>query len=421
MTFGTPSKSRKSIVTSAVADEENQENVTVSARREWLKNFGQMHADRHRSPIKKNVSVTPKKTTAPLRKAVQDQQPVDSTASDPSEKVEKLVRNFTPQKKKKEHVGIKATDDGKASVAKLSEWLANDPTSKKKVSNIRRGKNISYKARNFEKSQLHEIAKASHIQKGSVTDKKNWLKNAFHLEEEEAPEDELTSRLNVQYAKSECGVPTTTRRPRSSICVSAKKDWLKTAFKTAERVSQEEDKVEEARSVIITNDAASSLSVSDKKSWLQNAFNKQTEGTTTPVKNAAGVRNYSKATSDIMHCRGNSRDEIAASAKKRFLERSTRRTPVKSPFRSTHSRVARPSFGGYRRQSITTLEGETEKKGSIVEPKHHILDEDTTSVDFRAARDLLVQRVSKNGKMEMEKERENVLKRPFDEMISELP
>ena len=106
MTFGTPSKSRKSIVTSAVADEENQENVTVSARREWLKNFGQMHADRHRSPIKKNVSVTPKKTTAPLSKAVQDQQPVDSTVSDPSEKVEKLVRNFTPQKKKKEHENI---------------------------------------------------------------------------------------------------------------------------------------------------------------------------------------------------------------------------------------------------------------------------------------------------------------------------
>ena len=49
-------------------------------------------------------------------------------------------------------------------------------------------------------------------------------------------------------------------------------------------------------------------------------------------------RNYSKATSDIMHCRGESRDEIAARAKRRFLQRSARGTPGKSPARGTPGR-----------------------------------------------------------------------------------
>ena len=505
MTFGTPSKSstRNSIL---VGNEENQENImnspcdtktmtnkvvtneapsssSVSARREWLKNFGKMHADRHRSPIKENNSstTTPKKTTvggsaaavktpgSASRVAMRLQAQASSTGTNhladkpvvAEQPVTTVKRNFTPQKKKRVNTGgaIEATDETQASVAKLSQWLANDPTSQKKVGRVRKGRNVSYKSRVFEKGQLNAIARDNHIQKGSVSDRQKWLKNTFHLaEEKEEPKNELTSRLHAQYAKSEGGAPVT-RYPRSSMCVPAKKDWLKNAFKTAADASREENQPEEARSVIITNDAASSLSVSDKKSWLQNAFKHTEDAGSTPGKKMRTSRNYSKATSDIMHCRGESRDEIAARAKRRFLQRSARGTPGKSPVRGTPGRGGNtpskmitvsndmnngnscPPAANHPIQSLTSMNEEVQTKGSIVEPCDHRVEEDTTPVDFRAARDLLVQRGRQNGnKMEVmnkvyfkkskfeeiERERKQktediALKRPFDEMLGGLP
>eukprot|EP00980_Cylindrotheca_fusiformis_P001512 scaffold346_cov116-Cylindrotheca_fusiformis.AAC.26 len=494
----TPSKSR----VTAVGNEENQENMiqpcqanlstpskqdysvdapmSVSARREWLREFGEKSSNHYRSGgnnktmnsetnksssvsgiAKARISMTSSAPAAPssVPSANKVRMPVSSPAlagasSLPSASkvgvptgsaapcrvhrqsiAEPVKRNFTPRKKKTtEQNGVEATDDSVASVAKLSQWLASDPTAAKKTAaSVRKGRQVSYKARNFERGQESIIVKENHIQRGSVSVKKNWLKQAFHATVEEVQVDELTSRLNRQYAKSEIGVydPSASRSSRSEIItsrpsnmsVAAKKDWLKKAFKSAADASREAQKpVEEPRSVIITDDAASSLSVSDKKKLLQGAFRKP-EGTlsTKPL----SAQRFSGAASDIMHCRGESRDEIASRAKRRFLQRSAqtgssgcvgtpnKNTPVKpSPLKRTPTKK-RTGFDPmtFNPQTEGRFDGACKLRktddaavstvgnsGSLAEPKKTIqVEEDKTPVDFRAARDLLVQRGRKNG------------------------
>lgn len=466
MTIGTPSKSR----VSTVGNEENQENMiqscqtpllstpskrdstvdapsTVSARREWLRDFGNKSMEHYHSGASRKPTnfEAHKSCDVLLRSISKGKRPMTSSAAADSSNAtqqniaQPIKRNFTPRKKLPvAHNGVEATDDGVASVAKLSQWLASDPT--KKVVNVRRGRQVSYKSRNFERGRENVIVRENHIQRGSVTDKKNWLKQAFHAADEEEQVDELTSRLNRQYAKSEVGVydPSSTRYAKSEIAVSrpsnmtvaAKKDWLRKAFKSAADASNEDQKdQEEPRSFIITDDAASCLSVSDKKSWLQSAF-KKSEGT--PSKKSGGAsQRFSGAASDIVHSRGESRDEIAARAKKRFLQRSTRagasgnvgtpskRIPVRnSPVRHTptkHTPTKRRAgtdprvLGPQIEEKIDEMprmdrtNDSTENRfncsGSIVEPKRILaVEEDKTSVDFRAARELLVQRGRKNAK-----------------------
>jgi hypothetical protein len=465
MAFGTPSKSR----VTTVGNEENQENMinscerhlstpskrdsgieapsTVSARREWLSQFGKKSVNHYQSGSNNNRATSESNKSSTVEtSASKGKRPMTSTVETSASKgkrtmtstmpaasshinrlstAEPVKRNFTPRKKKVvKHSGVEATDDGVASVRKLSQWLSNDPTtSKKKAVNVPRGRHVSYKSRNFERGQENVIVRENHIQRGSVTDKKNWLKKAFHPSEEEEQVDELTSRLNRQYAKSEVGVydPSATRYAQSEIVtsrpsnmsVSVKKDWLKKAFKSAADASREEKKQEEEpRSVIITDDAASSLSVSDKKNWLQGAF-KKTEGTPSKKTGAA---------SDIMHCRGESRDEIAARAKRKFLQRSAsgrirtpgKSTPVKTTTPVKHTPTQRRAgfelnvlgsqsegrvdMNPKMEPKLDTTMNFSENFGSIVEPKRTIaVEEDRTPVDFRAARDLLVQRGLKNG------------------------
>jgi hypothetical protein len=530
MAFGTPSKSR----VSTVGNEENQENMiksceqqlstpskrdsgieaptTVSARREWLSQFGKKSVDHYQSGSNNNgatsesrksstVETSASKGKTPMTSTLQTsaskgktsmtstlqtsaskgKTPMTSTITTASSQIntaEPVKRNFTPRKKKPvKHSGVEATDDGVASVRKLSQWLSSDPTTKKKVVNVPRGRQVSYKSRNFERGQENVIVRENHIQRGSVTDKKNWLKKAFHAQEEEAEQvDELTSRLNRQYAKSEVGVydPSATRYAQSEIVtsrpsnmsVSLKKDWLKKAFKSAADASREEKKQEEEpRSVIITDDAASNLSVSDKKKWIQGAF-KKTEGTGTPAKKSGASQRY--AASDIVHCRGESRDEIAARAKRKFLQRSasgrlgtpSKSTPVKTkttPVKHTPTKKKtgfEPNVLGSQSEGrvdinpkmeapkLDTTMNSSENFGSIVEPKRMIaVEEDKTPVDFRAARDLLVQRGRQNDNRievqrkllqdkktkyeEMDKERkraaDSIAMTPFDEMQCDSP
>mmetsp|Transcript_40613 Transcript_40613/g.98092 ORF Transcript_40613/g.98092 Transcript_40613/m.98092 type:complete len:326 (+) Transcript_40613:1872-2849(+) len=299
-----------------IGNEENQENMinlnetsfstptkkdsvletpsTVSARREWLKNFAKRNSNHCNAGNSKTSSeslckpelettVHQSQRSSTAAKSIRPVVPASGTMNSLDPALMSVKRNFTPRKKKIVHSGIEATDDGFASVATLSQWLSSDPTaSKKKKMSVRRGRNVSYKSRKFDRGQENVIVRENHIQRGSVSDKKNWLKNAFQNMDEE-PVDELTSRLNTQYAKSEFGVydpfvkryaksEIITSRP-STMSVSAKKDWLKKAFKSAaEAADNDDEQQEEARSVVITDDAASRLSVSDKKSWLQSAW-----------------------------------------------------------------------------------------------------------------------------------------------------
>ncbi|KAL3944331.1 MAG: hypothetical protein SGBAC_001578 [Bacillariaceae sp.] len=411
--------------------------TTVSARREWLKNFAKRNSNHYTSRNNKTsseplckpqveetrVHEAPRSTTA--TKFTRLVVPVaDSMLSmEPALLSEK--RKFTPRKKKILHAGIEATDDGVASVAKLSQWLASDPTAaKKKKMSVRRGRNVSYKSRKFDRGQENVVVKENHIQRGSVSDKKNWLKNAFQNMEEE-PVDELTSRLNTQYAKSEVGVydpsikryaqsEIVTSRP-STMTVSAKKDWLKKAFKSAaEAASSDDEQQGEARSMIITDDVASRLSVLDRKSWLQGAFKKSEEIHSHSTRPTASSHIRSSAATDIVHSRSDSQDEIAARAKRRFLQRSTRTgSEAKSPVEQTPTKRRADSEQESNAETDTTdnvvskeqLEESSSEPmrngGSIVEPikqptRQVVVEEDRTPVDFRAAREFLVQTARKN-------------------------
>ncbi|CAJ1966179.1 unnamed protein product [Cylindrotheca closterium] len=438
-----------------LGNEENQENIinvvnetsfstptkkdsmletpsTVSARREWLNSFAKRNSNH--CPAR-NYKISSEPLCAPQIETAVHQPPRSSTATKPIRPVVPMTgtinpmepapasvkRNFTPRKKKILHAGIEATDDGVASVAKLSQWLANDPTAlKKKKMSVIRGHNVSYKSRKFDRGQENVVVRENHIQRGSVSDKKNWLKNAFQ-NMDESPVDELTSRLNTQYAKSEIGVydpavkmyaksEIVTSRP-STMSVSAKKDWLKKAFKNAaEAADCDNGQQGEARSMIITDDAASRLSVSDKKSWLQSAF-KKSEEIHSKAMRPTPSHIHSSAATDIVQSRGDCRDEIAARAKRRFLQRSTRTgSTVRSPVKRTpttkrrvdsqqESNVDHNAVAKERLEESSTQP--MENGGSIVEPikqptSEVVAEEDRAPVDFRVARDFLVQRTSKN-------------------------
>jgi hypothetical protein len=317
-------------------------------------------------------------------------------------------KHFTPirakPKIKKEEV--QATDDTHASVAKLSAWLAEDPTSQKKLRHVRKGRNVIFKSRMFEKGLEDTIVEEAKIERGAVADRKNFFKNAFHHQEEEEEEHGFAqlkhTNMNNRYAKSEVG---------------GYRDTVAAALRGADRQGFVGSL---ARSEIVVDDAASSLSVSDKKDWLKKAF-KKAEGT--PGKKTFSSPMPSKARSDFMPCHSNDRrDDMAASAKRKFLERSARKlvekqeeAPVQEPSRkeeqSSSSRGAIMDNNGpemqpdsedvishcsEEREERTGPPVDTAKPSSIVELGPQVV-EDRTAVDFRAARELVVNRSKNNG------------------------
>ena len=318
-------------------------------------------------------------------------------------------KHFNPihAKPKIKQEEVQATDGGYASVARLSAWLAEDPTSKNKLRHVRRGKNVIYKSRMFEKGLENVIVEEAKIERGAVADRKNFFKSAFHHQEEEEHGFAQLKHTNInnRYAKSEVG---------------GYRDTVAAALRGADRKSfvssDRKSFVSSARSEIVVDDAASSLSVSDKKDWLKKAFTKA-EGT--PSKRTFSSPVPSKARSDFMpSCRSNDRrDDMAASAKRKFLERSARKlvekqgeAPVKETSReerctevpSHSSRGAIMDNSGpemqpdsedvisprsEEREERTAPPADTPKSSSIVELGTQGM-EDKMAVDFRAVREL---------------------------------
>jgi hypothetical protein len=441
----------------------SEASSSVSALRGWLSDFGNKQKDN--LPRKASTFQAPKKPLcirpdakatdprsavkklAPPRSAVKKPAPPRSAAKKPAPSrsaikapspspvkpirepvsfaattlVQRMVaekpkpdpkKHFAPirakPKIKKEEV--QATDGGYASVAKLSAWLAEDPTSKKKLLHVRKGRNVISKSRMYEKDLENVIIEEANIERGAVSDRKNFFKNAFHHQQEEEEEHGFAqlkhTNMNNRYAKSEVG---------------GYRDTVTAALRGADRQGFVGSL---ARSEIVVDDAASMLSVSDKKDWLNKAF-KKAEGT--PGKKTFSSPVPSKARSDFMPSRSNDRrDDMAASAKRKFLERSGRKlvekqeeAPAKEPSReeqctevpSNSSRGAimdnngpdmQPdsedviSYRSEEREERTAPPADTSKLSSIVELDPQGV-EDKTAVDFRAARELLVNRSKNNG------------------------
>jgi hypothetical protein len=276
---------------------------------------------------------------------------------------------------------VQATDQGYASVAKLSAWLEDDPTSTKKVRHVRRGANVIAKSRKFEKDLEDIIVEESKIVTGAVKEKKDWLKSAFRNHEADVHEDDYLHRDPNRHMMMMRTQPVN------------EDDCARSEF-------------------VVNNDAASSISVTGKKQWLQNAFKKGGSNTSQP-------RMSFKAQSDIGPMR-ESRDDITSRAKNMWKQKSEKRVPDARTV-GAHTPAAAPS--PYRTNQRPPIMRDTpprkaleERMRSAVGPRvsapaamiakaanssqsvvGSVLDEDTTSVDFLAARQLLIQRSLQNG------------------------
>jgi hypothetical protein len=271
---------------------------------------------------------------------------------------------------------VQATDQGYASVAKLSAWLEDDPTSTKKVRHVRRGANVIAKSRNFEKDLEDIIVEENNIVTGAVKEKKDWLRSAFRSHEPDANEDEYLHRDPNRHMMMMRTQPLNDD------------DCARSEF-------------------VVSNDAASSISVTDKKKWLQNAFKKEVG------MNTSQSRMSFKAQSDIGPIR-ESRDDVTSRAKTMWKQKSEKRVPDSTV--SVHKPAAAPS--PYRTNQRPPALRDTpprksleERMRSAIGPRvsapssmiakaataSSVIDEDTTSVDFLAARQLLIQRSRQNG------------------------
>ena len=142
---------------------------------------------------------------------------------------------------------VQATNDGYASVAQLSKWLADDPTSTKKVKQIRRGANIIAKSRKFDK-QLENVVVEEERGCTSVLQKRLELQKALSEDSGDkdhnqhnhdgatatTAESSSSNDNSLEHHKTD----KTTRRTRAaaevaSLSVSEKKKWLSSAFQSS--------------------------------------------------------------------------------------------------------------------------------------------------------------------------------------------
>ena len=148
---------------------------------------------------------------------------------------------------------VQATNEGYASVAKLSAWLADDPTKTRKTKQIRRGANVIAKSRKFDKGLADVIIEEMHIRSGGVSEKKDWLMTTFSNES-----DDTSGNISV-----------------GATSVSAKKEWLGSAFKKDRHTVH----VPKAKTDIMTsNDERDEVSSRAKAMWRNRTYSsEQTE------------------------------------------------------------------------------------------------------------------------------------------------
>ena len=323
-----------------------------------------------------------------------------------------------PRINKKE---VQATNDGYASVAKLSAWLADDPTSKKKMLHVRKGRNVIAKSRQFEKDMEGVIVEEAKISRGAVKDKKKWLSEAFHEEEDKEIDGVKLAKgavsdrkkwlqgafggnddqgdNTVRYARSEIGGYVGTYRYKG----------------TPGRSARRESTDSSSRSEIVTDDAASMMSVSDKKDWLKNAF--KGAGATPTKFGSPGLSLPPKARSEVLHCRGDRRDDVSTRAKKKWSEFSARKLAAKNAAvvktlppsvdetGETEERTGPPEVTSETTNITTaiTTTAESKKKSTTanIEPVKQttkaVVEEDRTQLGFSAARKILLKRSKANG------------------------
>ena len=259
---------------------------------------------------------------------------------------------------------VQATNEGYASVAKLSKWLADDPTSTKKVKQLRRGANIIAKSRKFDKVLAN--AEIEHvIPRNCVTRSKILLQQALSNDDNDEKIFAVTSDGNDE-----------TTQPIKSTTP----DWMKLG-------------------------TTASLSVSDKKKWLSSAFqnsslNVESDGNIVGQHSRSTPVKIGKARTEILSS-SSRRDDLGTLAKEKWRQRTPTKVPVPV--------VPRPQEVVAQPMNEISLQmnnqGDARPDGCLASSqlnvaKQVVLDNNnsgSTIVDFHSARDMLVQRSKANG------------------------
>ena len=175
-----------------------------------------------------------------------------------------------------------------------------------------------------------------------------------------------------------------------------------------------------SRNDVILDDAASSMIVSDKKKWLKTAF-KKSEGTVVREKKLGSSAANAKTKSDVVHCRDESREPQANT---KLFEHSD--DTCLSDRADTC--IALTSIGDechiLEQNEVNNDADDDANKMvpfpvSAVEETKQEVGEDRTPLDFCAARDLIVQRSKKNGNRVYVKNKVYCKKEKFERMERE--
>ena len=238
-----------SIQGSQSIDSDCESDLSVTRLKGWLDDFGKQnraHYDKVNNIGKVPTGITLTKAVrsnsanAPVSKPVvpkairRSTDPAVASAEVKKGPAKTPVR-YKSRFKKDE---VQATNEGYASVKKIAAWLADDPTSERKMTTVRKGINVINKSRVFEKDLENIIIEENRIVKGSVASKKDLFQSGA---------------LAADDVKCETA---------SCVSVSDKKKWLESAF--GKKAADQERNDDE--------DSIVSMSVLDKKQWLQNAF-----------------------------------------------------------------------------------------------------------------------------------------------------
>jgi hypothetical protein len=267
---------------------------------------------------------------------------------------------------------VQATNEGYASVAKLSKWLANDPTSTKKVKQLRRGANIIAKSRKFDKvlanAEVEQI-----IPRNCVTHSKLLLHKALSRDED----DDCVSLMSHQPTTKGNDHPDWMKlSTTASMSVAEKKKWLSSAFQSNEANTDDNSlhksfPAAKARTEIVSlrNSDIGSLA---KEKWRERTPTKPLSHTSTPKKVLpVKVEDASKGVPTTEAIANDKRTEEANSS---TLEPVKRHISI-----SSHPNESNKLAGG----SVT----------DNVQGKNNPID----VVDFHLARQILVQRSKANG------------------------
>ena len=375
-------ESRDDTVVSGLTEEEqtmaSETGTEINVLRGWLQDFG----NRNKSHFEQNNSrPDPASLEKPTRPKVapttqlKDPTPLPPPAANAFNRrriseVKKLCVMSTPVRIKKAApkatTAVLATNEGYAPVAQLTQWLANDPTSKKKVVQIRRGANVISKSRVFDKGLANVIIEQNHIQTGSVSRKSEMFNGNS--------KDDVGSLVNSNHGSS----------------VSDKKEWLKNVFQK-----------EKAKSDVLTNkDDYDELTARAKELWRTRTTPMKTNPTSSLARRP---RTASKFLPPVRRLSGMPHPTVVTQKGEivcNIRDPSPGSPQPESGFLNGSSSVASTPTAtprSQRRRNPLADQWEQRTAQKKKEEPSQAQEEPEVELDFQAARRLLVQRSKKNG------------------------